>query len=84
MFLDFQIIAFELVAVNSPLLTSSPKISDLTKNHFFLLTLAQDNEKYFSVDFSSFWDSLIFYHLNELLFPSSFKNTNLISTMQLL
>ena len=29
------------------------------------------------------WTLLVFYHLNELLFPSCCKNTNLISTMQL-
>ena len=28
------------------------------------------------------WALLIFYYLNELVFPSSCKNTNLISTMQ--
>ena len=44
------------------MLTSSPKISDLTRNHFFKLNLAQSDEnvgqKCFSADFSSFWDSL--------------------------
>ena len=64
----FHIITFEMISVNSPycyentrswhVLTSSPKISDLTKNDFFPLNLAQNDEKvgqrYFSTDFSSF------------------------------
>ena len=53
-FLNYQIIVFELVAVNSPLLqehsqsvvnvlTSSPKISGLTKNDLFELNLARND-----------------------------------------
>ena len=42
--------------------TSSLKISDLTKNDSFELNLAQNDkkvgQKYFSADFTSFWDSL--------------------------
>ena len=41
------------------MLASSPKTSDLTKNDFFLLNLAQNDEKVglksFSGDFNSFW-----------------------------
>ena len=40
--------------------SSSPKISDLIENNFFELNLVQNEEKvgqkYFSADFTSFWD----------------------------
>ena len=73
MYLVFQLIAFELVKINptyqdknSPsavnVLTSSPKISDLTKNDFCKLNLAENDEnvgqKSFSAGFSSFQDLL--------------------------
>ena len=65
----FQIIKFELVTVNSPImtiitslagnmLTNSLKIVDLTKNDFYKLNLAHNKEnvgqKQFFADFSSF------------------------------